>query len=96
VTVTVTGVEAVTALVCTWTMAAVRPDGIVMVAGTGNAAELLAMERVAPPAGAGPLKVTVTAAGVPPGMVAGVMVAEFTVGRTTGATVAFAVLVVEL
>ena len=57
---------------------------------------MLESESEAPPGGAGPLNATVTTACAPPGIVEGVMVNELIVGTTTGATVAFAVLLVEL
>jgi len=69
------------------------PCSTVTVAGTGNAALLLVSATAAPPAGAGALSVMVSVAWLPPTRVAGLIVTAVNVGRTTGATVTFAILV---
>ena len=93
---TVTGVEAVTDVVCTVTLALDRPAWTVTPAGTGNAVALLDSITEAPPEGAATLSVTLTVAEAPPATVVGVTVNRVTVGSTMGATVTFAVLLVEL
>jgi len=96
VAVTVTGVEAVTVVVCTTTLAVDRPSWTVRLAGTGNTVALLVSVTEAPPEGAGPLSVTVTIAKAPPAMLVGSTVTAVSVGSTAGATVTFAVLLTEL
>ncbi len=91
-----TGVDAVTAMVCTVTLALDRPAGTVRLAGTGNTALLLESATAAPPGGAAPLSITLTVAAAPPAMVVGFTVNDVTVGSTTGATVTFTVALVEL
>ena len=89
----VTGVETVTALVLTVNVALLAPAATVTLAGT-VATALLPLERetVAPPAGAGPLSVTVPVEGDPPVTLAGFSVSEERVGRACGSTVSEAVL----
>ncbi len=78
----VTGVDAVTALVLTVNVALLAPAATVTLAGT-VAVDVLLLERetVAPPAGAGPLSVTVPVAGDPPVTLVGFSVSEERVGR---------------
>jgi hypothetical protein len=96
VALTVTGVEAVTAVVCTVTMAASRPDCTVTLAGTGNAEALLESNTEAPPVGAGLVSVIVRLAEAPPAMLPGSIVTLLSAGAGTGVTVTLAVFVVEL
>ena len=89
-----TGVDAVTALVLTVNVALLAPAATVAVAGTVAAAVLpLIRETTAPPAGAGPLSVTVPVEGDPPVTLVGFNVSEESVGRACGSTVSEAVLV---
>jgi len=92
----VTGVEAVTAVVRTVKVALLRCDRTVTPGGTGNAAALLESDTTTPPEGAAPLSVTLTLAMSPPLMLAGATLTPVRVTGATGATVTFAVLVVEL
>jgi hypothetical protein len=84
-------VFAVTGLLVTVKVAVVAPAGTVTVAGTVAAAVLL-LERVtvAPPVGAGPVKVTVPVDDVPPITEVGLSVTEL---RVAAETVRVAVLV---
>src|SRR6266480_6303575 len=90
----VTGVDAVTALVLTVNVALLAPAATITLAGT-VATALLPLEREtgAPPAGAGPLSVTVPVEGDPPVTLVGFSVSEERVGRACGSTVSEAVLV---
>src|SRR6266576_1063845 len=84
----VTGVEAATALVLIVKVAVVLPAGTVTLEGTLAAALLLESVTCAPPAGAGPLSVTVPVDDcVPPVTLVGFNVSEETVGRGGGITV---------
>ena len=78
----VTGVDVVTALVLTMNVALLAPAATVTLAGT-VAVDVLLLERetVAPPAGAGPLSVTVPVEGDPPVTLVGFNVSEERVGR---------------
>src|SRR5467141_2360713 len=78
----VTGVDAVTALVLTVNVPLLAPAAIVTLAGT-VAVDVLLLERetVAPPAGAGPLSVTVPVEGDPPVTLIGFSAVEESVGR---------------
>jgi hypothetical protein len=67
-----------------------------MLAGTGNAAALLDNMMLAPPDGARALSVIVKVAVAPPDMLDGVIATLESNGSTTGATVAVAILLVEL
>jgi len=89
----VTGVDVVTALVLTVNVALLAPAATVTLAGT-VAVDVLLLERetVAPPAGAGPLSVTVPVEGDPPVTLVGFSVSEERV-RAGGSTVSEAVLV---
>lgn len=71
-----TGVDAATALVAMLKLALVAPDATVTLAGTTAAGLLLESVACAPPAGAGPLSVTVPAAAVPPVTLAGLTVSD--------------------
>src|SRR5437879_86346 len=90
----VTGVDVVTALVLTVNVALLAPAATVRRASSG-AVDVLLLEReaVAPPAGAGPLSVTVAVEGDPPVTLVGFSVSEERVGRACGSTVSEAVLV---
>src|SRR5437762_986595 len=78
----VTGVDATTAVVLTVKVAVVLAAGTVTVEGTLAAALLLESVTCAPPAGAGPLSVTVPVDDcVPPVTLVGFNVSEETVGR---------------
>jgi len=90
----VTGVDVATALVLTVNVALLAPAATITLVGT-VAAALLPLERetVAPPAGAGPLNVTVPVEGDPPVTLVGFSVSEERVGRACGSTVSEAVLV---
>ena len=73
----VTGVDAATALVFTVKAALVAPTGTVRLEGTLAAALLLESATCAPPAGAGPLNVTVPVEDcAPPMTLVGFMVTE--------------------
>ena len=73
----VTGVDAATALVFTVKVALVAPTGTVRLEGTVAAALLLESATCAPPAGAGPLNVTVPVEDcAPPMTLVGFMVTE--------------------
>src|SRR5207249_863582 len=85
----VTGVDVVTALVLTVNVALLAPAATVTLAGT-VAVDVLLLVRVtaAPPAGAGPLSVTVPVEDcTPPTTLLGLKVSEETVGRGGGITV---------
>ncbi len=90
----VTGVDVVTALVLTVNVALLAPAATVTLAGT-VAVDVLLLERVtvAPPAGAGPLSVTVPVEGDPPVTLVGFSVSKESVGGACGSTVSEAVLV---
>ena len=84
----VTAVERDTVLVLTVKAALVLPSGTITLAGTLAASSLLDSVTCAPPAGAGPLSVTVPVEDcVPPVTVVGFKVSEETVGRGGGLTV---------
>jgi hypothetical protein len=89
----VTGVDVVTALVLTVNVALLAPAVTVTVEGTLAAPLLLRSCICAPPAGAGPLSVTVPVEGDPPVTLVGFSVSEERVGRARGSTVSEAVLV---
>jgi len=89
----VTGVDVVTALVLTVNVALLAPAATVTLAGTVAVDVLLERETVAPPAGAGPLSVTVPVEGDPPVTLVGFSVSKERVGRACGSTVSEAVLV---
>ena len=77
--------------VFTESLALVAPAGMVMLAGTGNAAVLLlASAMTMPPAGAGPFSVTAIVAGLPCFTLVGLTVNEL---RPIGWTVSEAVFV---
>src|SRR2546430_4604422 len=83
----VTGVDAATALVLIVKVAVVLAAGTVTVEGTLAAALLLESVTCAPPAGAGPLSVTVPVDDcVPPVTLVGFNVSEETAGRGGGIT----------
>src|SRR6266403_120634 len=90
----VTGVDVVTALVLTVNVALLAPAATVTLAGT-VAVDVVLLERetVAPPAGAGPLSVTVPVEGDAPVTLVGFSVSEERVGRACGSTVSEAVMV---
>ena len=74
----------VTGLVVTAKVAVVAPAGTVTVVGTWAAAVIeLDNAIAAPPAGAGPLSVTVPVDGVPPTTEVGISVTEFRTGADT-------------
>src|SRR5438067_13792132 len=88
----VTGVDAATALVLIVKVAVVLAAGTVTLEGTLAAALLLESVTCAPPAGAGPLSVTVPVDDcVPPVTLVGFNVSEETVGRGGGITGSVAV-----
>jgi len=90
----VTGVDAATALVVTVKVALVAPAGTVTLEGTLATAVLL-LESVtwAPPAGAGPLRVTVPVDDcAPPTTLAGFRASDERGGGAEGVTVSAAVL----
>jgi hypothetical protein len=91
-----TPAEAVTVLVLIVKVALVAPPGMVTLDGTLAAALLLETATSAPPAGAGPLSVTVAVEDcVPPITLVGFSVNKDTVGRG-GLTVSMAGLLVTL
>jgi hypothetical protein len=78
-------------------VAVVAPAGTVTLGGTRAASLLLESVTIAPPAGAGPLRVTVPVEDcVPPITLVGFSVSEETVGRGGGVTVRVAALLVTL
>ena len=85
-----------TALVVTMKVAVVAPAATVTLAGT-VAAEVLLLDRdtMAPPTGAGPLRVTVPVEGLPPTTLVGFTATEDMV-TGTGVTISAAVRVVLL
>jgi len=88
----VTGVDDVTALVLTGKVALEVPVGRVTLEGTLAAPLLLESATCAPPAGAGPLNVTVPVEDcVPPTTLVGFSVIEDTVGSGGDVTVSEAV-----
>jgi len=88
----VTGVDDVTALVLTGKVAREVPVGRVTLEGTLAAPLLLESATCAPPAGAGPLNVTVPVEDcVPPTTLVGFSVIEDTVGSGGDVTVSEAV-----
>src|SRR6202158_5694186 len=90
----VTVVDAVTAVVLTVKVAVVAPAGPATLEGTLAAPLLLESATCAPPAGAGPLSVTVPVEDcTPPITLVGFSVSEETVGSGGGATVSVADLV---
>jgi len=90
----VTGVDVVTALVLTVNVALLAPAATVTLAGTVAVDVLLVRVTAAPPAGAGPLSVTVPVEDcAPPVTVVGFSVSVESVGEACGATVSDAVLV---
>jgi hypothetical protein len=88
-------VEMRTIEVFTVNVALVAPAGTVTLAGTLAALLLLDRRTCAPPAGAGPLSVTVPVEDVPPITLAGLSVSDETVGSGT-VTVRVAALLVAL
>jgi hypothetical protein len=86
-------VETRTIEVLTVKVALVAPAGTVTLAGTLAALLLLLSRTCAPPAGAGPLSVTVPVEEVPPITLAGLSVSDETVGRGGGVTVRVMVVV---
>src|SRR5437762_11453705 len=83
----VTGVDATTAVVLTVKVAVVLAAGTVTVEGTLAAALLLESVTCAPPAGAGPLSVTVPVEDcVPPVTLVGFNVSEEKIGRAEVST----------
>ena len=82
----VTEVDAATAVVFTWNVVLVDPAETVTLEGTLAAPLSLARVISAPPAGAGPLKVTVPVEDcAPPITLVGFRVSEDTVGSEAGA-----------
>jgi hypothetical protein len=80
----VTEVVLVTLMVVTTNVAVVDPAGTVTLAGTvATEVRLLESVTTAPPAGAGPLSVTVPVEGVPPRTLLGLRVREDSVGAVT-------------
>ena len=79
--------------VLTLKVALVAPAGTITLEGTLAALLLLESATCAPPAGAGPLSVTVPVEGVPPITPVGLSVSEETVGRGGGVTVRVMVVV---
>ena len=78
-----TFVDMATALVVTLNVALADPAATATFAGTDAARLLLDSATCAPPAGAGPFKVTLPDAGVPPVRLAGLIAsAEITAGNT--------------
>ena len=87
----VTVVDAATALVFTGNVALVAPAGTVTLEGTLAAPLLLESATCAPPAGAGPLSVTVPVEDcTPPITLVGLSVSEERVGSGGGVTVSVA------
>ena len=87
-----TGVEAATALVLIGKVALVAPAGTSTLEGTLAAPVLLLESMIcAPPAGAGPLRVTVPVEESPPITAEGLSVSEERVGSGKGVTVSVAV-----
>ena len=86
-----TVVGAATGVVAALKFALVAPAATVTLGGTITAALLLESATWAPPAGAGPLRVTVPLAGVPPATLDGLMTSdEMTAGVTVSAAVCVA------
>ena len=83
VTVIVAGVACVTADVVTWTGIDHVPAGMMMVAGTLAAGELLERFTTSPPAGAGPWRFTKTSVGIPPLTAAGESWSDCTASGST-------------
>src|SRR5258708_23983846 len=79
--------------VLTLKVALVAPAGTITLEGTLAALLLLESATCAPPAGAGPLSVTVPVEGVPPITPVGLSVSEESVGRGGGVTVRVMVVV---
>ena len=79
--------------VLTLKVALVAPAGTITLEGTLAAPLLLESATCAPPAGAGPLSVTVPVEDVPPITLVGFRVSEETVGRGGGVTVRIIVIV---
>lgn len=94
--VTVTAVDAVTAEVCTFTFAVVRPAATTTLAGSVSAALPLESVTVAPPEGAAALSVTVSESVAPPVTLACAGAIETRFGSTTGVNVTVAVCVPPL
>jgi hypothetical protein len=86
-------VEMRTMEVFTVKVALVAPAGTITVEGTLAAPLLLESVTCAPPAGAGPLSVTVPVEDIPPITLAGLSVSEETVGRGGGVTLRIMVVV---
>ena len=86
----VTAVSTLTTLVVTVNVAVVAPAATVTLAGTVAARLLLDKVTTAPPAGAGPLRVTVPVDGLPPITLVGFTVTEDIV---TGSVVTISVAV---
>src|SRR6267143_3538618 len=86
----VTGVDIATALVLRLKPALVPPAGTVTPEGTTAAGSLLESVTCAPPAGAGPLSVTVPAEGFPPVTLAGLRASDETTGTAEGVTASVA------
>ena len=87
-------VEAVTLLVLTVNVALLAPAATVTLAGTIAAAVLsLIRETAAPPAEAGPLRVTVPVEGDPPVTLIGLSAIAESVAEPCGATLSEAVMV---
>jgi hypothetical protein len=78
-----TFVDVATALVVTLNVALAAPAATVTLAGTDATGLLLESATCAPPAGAGPFRVTLPDAGVPPVRLAGLIASdEITAGNT--------------
>src|SRR5258707_13631846 len=91
------GLETVTALVVTVNIALLAPAGTVTLEGTLAAPLSLESATCAPPAGAGPLSVTVPVEDCkPPTTLVGFRVREETVGRGGGVTGSVAALLLTL
>ena len=78
-----TEVDIATALVLTLKLALVAPAGTVTLAGTAAAALLLESATCAPPAGAGPFRVTVPVEALPPVTLVGLRPSDETTGGST-------------